>query len=182
MAKIKFLCGSNIKSAHHILNEESKFSGDVECGDFNGKTLNSKMTLDEMYKLVTGKTKLKYDTEMQESIRFNLERQQAHKDAIPLLTVAYIKKGHKILNKTVWKEWDKCVTIRLGDLYQGMELNCTLEIVDMLDNQECLISEAINVFNDQEHSGMSAGLVISMIKTFSMKGNKFAEVLKAKNK
>ena len=34
----------------------------------------------------------------------------------------YISDGHKILDEKYWNDWDKCVPIRVNDIYGGMEL------------------------------------------------------------
>ena len=49
--------------------------------------------------------------------------------------------------------WDKCVPIRLGDLYRGMELGQCLDIIRTV--KEKSIQDGIDVMKNQEHSGMS---------------------------
>lgn len=47
----------------------------------------------------------------------------------------YVEKGHELLDKKYWKDWDEIVPIRLNDLYHGMELKCCLEIVSALNEE-----------------------------------------------
>ena len=49
--------------------------------------------------------------------------------------------------------WDKCVPIRLGDLYRGMELGQCLDIIRTV--KEKSIQDGLDVMKNQEHSGMS---------------------------
>ena len=86
----------------------------------------------------------------------------------------WIEEGHKVIDQKYWKDWDKCVPIRLDDLYHGMELGCCLEIVNAL-NEGCELSHAIKLMEDQNHSGMSWGLVRSMVYHFCDRGEEFAE-------
>ena len=68
--------------------------------------------------------------------------------------------------------WAKCVPIRLGDLYHGMELEMCLDIVLELNNG-CTLEEAKAIIESQGHSGMSFGLVCSMVKSFCGRGEEF---------
>ena len=65
-----------------------------------------------------------------------------------------------------------CVPIRLDDLYHGMELGCCLDIVKEL-NAGCSLDVAKKIIEDQGHSGMSFGLVCSMVKSFCERGSEF---------
>lgn len=80
------------------------------------------------------------------------------------LTKYWIKEGHKVLSQDKWDEWDRCVPIRLGDLYKGMELGQCLDIIKTVKDNS--IVAGIKVMKNQGHSGMSWGLMKSMIKTF----------------
>lgn len=97
-----------------------------------------------------------------------------HKEAIPELTKEWIKKGNIILAKKYHELWAKCVPVRLSDLYQGMELGMCLDIVKEL-NKKCSFDEAKVIIESQDHSGMSFGLVCSMVATFCDRGRKFVE-------
>lgn len=88
----------------------------------------------------------------------------------------WIAKGHEILEKEYWKEWDSCVPVRLDDVYQGKELKNCLDIVKVL-NDGCSISEAKEILKSQNLSGASYHLVRLMVKTFCKRGNEFAESL-----
>ena len=70
------------------------------------------------------------------------------------MTEKWVKKGKQLLSEDKWKLWEEIVPIRLGDLYRGMELGATLEIVEILNNNGTL-EEAKNAIENQDHSGMS---------------------------
>jgi hypothetical protein len=69
------------------------------------------------------------------------------------------------------------VPIRLDDLYQGMELKCCLDIVIELNNG-CTLNEAKAIIESQGHSGMSFGLVCSMVKSFCDRGTEFVSYVR----
>lgn len=162
----------NIESAVKELNQY-KERGELVYGEFNGQKLYSdKDDLDSAYVKITGKTKAEIDEA--ERIRHEeyQEQQRKHKEAIPKLTKEWIEKGNAILDEKYHEKWAKCVPIRLDDLYQGMELGATLDIVNEL-NTGCDIDVAKGIIENQGHSGMSFSLVCSMIISFCDRGAEF---------
>lgn len=90
------------------------------------------------------------------------------------LTIAY--PGYDEANTPEkWDEWDRCVPIRLDDLYEGMELGQCLDIIKIVKDDS--IAAGIKVMKNQGHSGMSWGLMKSMIYTFCDCGKEFIEAL-----
>lgn len=169
--KIEFLIGNNIESAI----KELKKHNDLVCGEFNGVTLYSDVDdLDSAYKKITGRTKAEFD-EAERKRQAEYEREKLeHEKSIPRLTKEWIEKGKSILDKKYHEKWAECVPIRLGDMYRGMELGCTLELVEKINNGDDF-EEIKNTFMNQGHSGMSFGLTCSMIKSFCDKGAEFVE-------
>jgi len=177
--QIEFRIASNIEDAVIEL-FKYKEKGMLVCGDFNGTVLYSDtVTMDSAYKQITGKTKLEFDKAQQEW-RDNYEKEKReHKEKIPQLSEEWKKKGREILKEDKWGLWDKIVPIRLGDLYRGMELGNCLDIVGVL-NSEGTFDDAKEKLISQSHSGMSYGLVCSMVKEFSTRGKDFIEYISAK--
>lgn len=169
--KIEFGFGS-ISSAIKELNEY-KERGELVYGEFNGQKLYSDVDdLDSAYKKITGKTKAEFDEAEQKRHEEYKEEERKHKEAIPELTKEWIEKGNKILDEQYHQLWEKCVPIRLDDLYHGMELGATLDIVKEL-NAGCELKKAKGIIEGQGHSGMSFGLVCSMVKSFCNRGDEF---------
>lgn len=167
--KIEFGLG-DISSAM----KELKRHKDLVCGSFNGEMLYSDIDdIDSAYKKITGKTKAEFDADREKEHLEYEERKRKHKEAIPELTKEWIEKGKAILAEKYHETWEKCVPIRLSDLYEGMELGATLDIVKEL-NVGCELQTAKEIIEGQEHSGMSFGLVCSMVKSFCDRGEEFA--------
>lgn len=147
---------------------------ELVCGSFNGQMLYSDIDdLDSAYVKITGKTKDEFDAERKkENDEYN-EQKRKHEEAIPELTKEWIEKGKNILGEKYIELWNKCVPIRLGDLYQGMELEMCLDIVKELNNG-CDLGLAKAIIENQGHSGMSHGLVCSMISSFCDRGKEFS--------
>lgn len=167
--EIEFGAGQNIESAVGELKEQK----DLVCGSFNGKMLYSDIDdINTAYKKITGKTKAEFD----QAERVRREEYEAeenrHKESIPELTKEWVEKGKSILDEKYHETWIKCVPIRLGDLYRGMELGATLDIVKEL-NADCELETAKEIIENQGHSGMSFGLVCSMVKSFCDRGDEF---------
>lgn len=170
--KIEFGAGDSIERAMQDL-ARFKERGELVYGEFNGQKLYSDIDdVDSAYKKITGKTKADFDAEQKaENDRYK-EEQRKHKEAIPELTKEWIEKGNAILDEKYHETWAKCVPIRLDDLYQGMELGATLDIVKEL-NAGCELQKAKTIIEAQGHSGMSFGLVCSMVKSFCDRGQEF---------
>lgn len=145
--------------------------------NFNGNWLYSdKVDLENTYKEVTGKTYTEFRKWQQEEHEQYLREEAEHKAKIPELTKHYIEEGHKLIEEKYWELWDKCVPIRLDDLYKGWELDCCLEIIKALNENKSFV-ECKKIFSNQGHSGMSAGLMKSMLKSFHKDGEKLIEIL-----
>ncbi len=175
--KIEFGAGDSIERAMQDLSR-FKERGELVYGEFNGQKLYSDIDdLDSAFKKVTGKTKAENDAERKvESDRYK-EEQQKNKEVIPELAKEWIEKGNVILDEKYRENWAKCVPIRLDDLYKGMELKCCLDIVIELNNG-CTLDEAKTIIESQGHSGMSFGLVCSMVKSFCDRGVEFVSYVR----
>lgn len=167
--EIQFGAGQTIESAITELKEHK----DLVCGSFNDHMLYSDIDdVDSAFKKITGKTKAEFDDELKEQVDKYKEQKKKHEDSIPELTIQWIEKGKNILDEKYHELWNKCVPIRLGDLYQGMELGCCLDIVKELNNG-CELETAKKIIEEQGHSGMSFGLVCSMVRSFCDRGEEF---------
>lgn len=167
----------DISSAVKELNKH-KERGELVYGEFNGQKLYSDVDdLDSAYKKITGKTKSEFDEAEQKRQDEYKEEKRKHKEAIPELTKEWIEKGNTILDEKYRETWAKCVPIRLDDLYQGMELKCCLDIVIELNNG-CSLDKAKTIIESQGHSGMSFGLVCSMVKSFCDRGTEFVSYVR----
>lgn len=180
MKKIEILAATKLEDAIYELRRESKRIGQKCYADFNCKTIYSTDTVNDAYSRVVGKSKEDFDNDMNEQREEYKRKEEQHRVKIPELTKHWIEEGHKHISPEYWTLWDKCVPIRLGDLYQGMELDCTMKLVKILnisDNIEDTYQSAKEEIESQGHSGMSFGLVKSMIKSFHTNGNLFFEKL-----
>lgn len=168
--KIEFRVGSTIKEAIEELHNKAK-DGKKYCGEFNLHILTSDMSVDDAYMEIMNKTFDEFQKEQEESRQRLIREDEEYKKKIPDLTKHWIEEGHKILSEDKWEIWDKCVPIRLSDLYRGMELGQCLDIIKTV--REKSITDGIEVMKNQEHSGMSWGLMKSMIKEFCDCGDEF---------
>ena len=172
--EIEIGTGLTIKDAVKIL----KQSDELAYVNFNGVNLYSDtVTIDDAYKAITGMTQAEFAEKQRKERDEWTRKEEEHKKKIPELTKQWIEKGHSILDEKYWKTWDEVVPIRLSDLYQGMELGCTLAIVEKL-NAGCDFAEARELFDGQGHSGMSAGLMFAMLRAFCDRGDAFVEAIK----
>lgn len=165
MKKIEFAPGINLDKAYQELQKNAP------CyGEFNEKTLYSTDSLDEVYVKVTGKSKAEHD-EYIRKMHEEYDRKEAEfKAKIPQLTEDYRKRAIGIIPEEYLELWNEIVPIRLNDLYHGMELDCWLELVAVLNDTSKKQLERFEICRDlffkQGHSGMSGGLVLTGLRRF----------------
>lgn len=90
-------------------------------------------------------------------------------------------KGKNILDTEFIEEWYKIVPIRASDLYHGMELDASLEIIKALNDGKPF-EKAIEIIEGQDHSGMSYSLVCAMVEKFSKRGASFVATLRLRDR
>lgn len=176
--EIEFIAGNNIEDAMHQLSEVSQKYNAKAFGEFNGKVISSDMSIDEAYKLITNETKSENEARHKHYLEELDKEEKEHKEKIPKLTEEWREKARGVVRPEKLDMWDKIVPIRLGDLYRGMELGCTLKLVKMLDIDKCSLEDAKNEFCSQGHSGISAGLMFSMMKEFCTMGEEFVSYVR----
>ena len=173
--QIEFTIGSDIESVMKKLKQYST----LVCVEFNTKMLYSDIDdLDSAFKKITGKTKAEFDeAEQKRQAEYEREKRE-HEEGIPKLITEWIEKGNKILDKKYQEYWAKIVPVRLRDIYKGLWVGACLEVIEQL-NKNCDLEEAKIKIEEQGHSGMSFGLVCSMIREFCDRGNEFVEYARA---
>lgn len=174
--------GYNICSCLEKLKEKAKEFGEVCRCEFNEKFLLLTDTIDDAYLRIVGVTKAEHD-EYRRKEHEEYERKEAEfKAKIPELTEDYRKKARGLVLDSELEFFDECVPIRLGDLYHGMELDCTLDLCKVMRDESIVyaarLEKAYDMFQRQGHSGMSAGLVMSMLRRFCPDGNELADAIK----
>lgn len=181
MKEIEILAGSSIEGAWEELRKCANENNEVCKCSFNGNELYSSDTLDEAYKKVTGKTKAEFDKAQQEWLDDYNRREEEFKATIPSKSEEYKNRARGLILSDKYELWDKIVPIRLGDLYNGMELEQTLQACEIMRDEklsyEKRLRKAYKVFMDCGHSGMSAALTASMYKEFVPNGIDLADAV-----
>ena len=180
MKKVEILAATTLEDAVHELKRMRELHKEECFADFNGKEIYSTDSVNDAYLRVIGKSKEDFDNDRNKQLEEYKRQEEEHKSQIPELTKHWIAEGHKHIASEYWEKWDECVPIRLGDLYQGMELDCAIKLVKILntsDNIEDTYQSAKAEIESQGHSGMSFGLVKAMIKSFHKNGIIFCHKL-----
>lgn len=171
--EIKFMAGMSIGRAVEELLKH-KEQGDLVYGVFNGHYLYSdSVTTDTAYMLILGESQEQHQKELQKSADKAEIRRQEHVKAIPEKARHWISEGEKVLESDKLEYWTRIVPIRLGDLYQGMELKQTLDLIKLL--HEDRYEEADSLIYTQGHSGMSYALIKQMLIELDSKGQYFVD-------
>lgn len=172
--KIEFSAGQNIESAYRDLQEYAP-----SYGEFNDHTIYSFETLDEIFQKIVGMTKDEYYKYAKEEEEKRQQELKTYKERIPELTTYYKDKARGIIPENKLKYWDRIVPIRLNDLYRGMELQCLLDIITILNDEnktkEDRFNNCYDLFYKQGHSGTSGMIVLSGLKQLHPLGYEFVD-------
>lgn len=172
--KIEFSAGQNIESAYRDLQEYAP-----SYGEFNDHTIYSFETLDEIFQKIVGMTKDEYYKYAKEEEEKRQQELKTYKERIPELTTYYKDKARGIIPEDKLEFWDKIVPIRLNDLYRGMELQCLLDIITILNDENKTKEDRFNncyeLFYKQGHSGTSGIIVLSGLKQLHPLGYEFVD-------
>lgn len=171
---INYRYGNTIESAVKTL-QDYKARGESVYIEFNGHRLYScDVTMDSAYQEITGKTKAEFD-KAQEEWRKEYKERQAREEAEAKAKIpAWVEKGTSITYPERMEDWKKCVEARAGDLYHGMDLDSAIQLMEMLDSGASM-EDVKKTFDEQGHSGASAGMVRRILFHFSKKGPEFYE-------
>ena len=110
-----------------------------------------------------------------------LDYEKAEKEfqkKISTLTKKYNALAKGVIADDKLDQWYAIVPIRLRDIYHGMELDATLEIIKELNkatDSNNHFAEAKSIFNGQDHSGLSYDLVCAMLNMFAPNGVEFVK-------
>ncbi len=117
--------------------------------EFNGVELYGGIdTVDTAYIRVTGKTREQMKAAQAKQRKTYQEEYEAHQSQIPMLKMEWAKKGREVLKPMYHEAWQKAVTICLGDIYMGTELEPALQIAAAL-NAEKPLSDVMEIVRQQ---------------------------------
>lgn len=180
--EIEFYVGDTLEECINQLLKYNKVEMKV-YGSFNGHIFYSdKVTMDSAYLEIHGKTKEEWDNERKQWRINEKKRQEEFKKSISNKIKHYKEISKGLIKESKLEEWYKIIPVRLNDLYEGYDLNCTLNIAKVLnkENNPETFEEVNELLKNQGHSGLSYSLVIGMIKDFCNNGEEFYKWLEDK--
>ena len=143
---------------------------------FNGHPIYSdNLDVDEIYSRVCTSNA----GNKQKEVELDYERaEKEFQKKISTLTKKYNALAKGVIADDKLDQWYAIVPIRLRDIYHGMELDATLEIIKELNkatDSNNHFAEAKSIFNGQDHSGLSYGLICAMLNMFAPNGVEFVK-------
>lgn len=174
MVQIKFTIGSGINECYEELQEESaKRGGEPVCGMFNGTMMISNESLDDFYQRHLGKTQADFEKEMAQRRAEYEQKRKEHIKNTPRLIIEYRNKARGVIAESRLPAWDKIVPTRVSDIYEGFDLQCALDLIEILNENIPLIeriNKCRNKFTEQAHSGCSGTVVLGLASAFHKDG------------
>lgn len=175
--EINYFWGVNLDEAIKTLETEKKSGNNVYI-DFNGHRLYSLLDDENScYMKVLKKSKVQWEKDRRESLK-RLEQEIKERERQAEIKIPkWVERGEKLIYPQRRDSWKHCVDIRVHDLYHGMDLDNALDIMECLENGGT-VEEANKILEDANHSGMSYGIVLSIIVSFSKRGPEFYRSVK----
>lgn len=162
----------NISELVSLINEY-KAKGENYSFDFKNEKFYSLLDDEEScYRKITGLTKDEYEAKQERLYREQLKRDAEEKQKAIENIPNWIEEGKKYIYPQRYKKWAECVELRAEDIYNGKDINCALAIMELLD-KGVSFQDAYEVVKEQNHTGTSYSIVMSVITNFSKKGPEF---------
>ena len=154
---------------------EYREKGESVFVNYNGHKLYScDVTIDSAYMEITGQTKAEYDKAREEWRKEYEARRAKEKAEAQAKIPSWIEQGEKFIYPERMEKWKQCVEDRASDLYDGIDLDSALGLMEKLESG-ATIEEVKEILEQQGHSGASAGIVRNIIFHFSKRGPEFYE-------
>ena len=162
----------NLDNAKPVLDNLAQKYGQLVSMDFNGHTIRSDMSIDEMYLEVLGRTKEEYDKLIEESHQKQQEEESRARIEAEAKMPERIEAGKAFIYTEKQQDWENCVKARSEDLYYGADIDDALEAMSLLDQGASFEDVEKNLI-DGGQSGASFGMIRNIIFSFSKRGPEF---------
>lgn len=163
----------SIEEIYEILKRADENSENVYTNRLGINIYSKNITLDKVYKTITGYTKEKYikkrkkeNEELINWLKLEEKREEERKNNL-------IEEGFKLIDKEKRKQWKKEVeksfkNYRLRDIYNS------LEIMRILENENDL-EKAVAAFNSQKNNIVLTRKIKNIMYDFSRDGKEFCK-------
>jgi len=173
--EVKAMYGETLESHVYKL-EEAREKGENVFINFNETLLYSaNVTMDNAYLAVTGMKKVDFEASQNKAMQEAKESSEKLAKTMNAKKSNFYARGEAIIAPEKKEEWRKCVDARIADLYHGMDLENALGIMEVLAKKDGTIDEACKIFDEADHSGMSASITTKIVFDFSERGKEFAD-------
>lgn len=158
MKTIEFYGGMSIEQAYQALQENKPC-----CGIFNDITISSTDTLYDIYVKVTGQGRQEFLDSMQNEKEYWVKEESEYRSKIPQLIKEFKCKARGVIPEDRLAYWDSIVPVRLESMSHGYELECLINLIQVLNKANLKKEERMNICKnlifEQGHGGISLHLV-----------------------
>ena len=166
MRKYEPRVGETIDQAYRMMLQEKDWHGEECMCLFNGREITSEMTLDECYLAVIGKTKAEAQEELREAEGAFKRHREEFLSHVQEHIDANIERARGLVSEEDFEDYKKAADVRFRDIYEGMEMNALLDILEVYRDTDGDIDSCKRLFDAQGHSGMTAQLTAALADKF----------------
>lgn len=172
ITKFDLRAGTHIE---HVFNDLQK-RNELCFTDHNDRICVSTMSENKIFQILSGYDKDTYyqieNAARAERLETQQKLEEERKKNIPFLIEKYTERAKKIVEMQFLEKFIEIIPVRVNDLYNGMEIGASLEIIKSL-NEGMYFNEVKTIMENQNHSGASWGLVMRILIAFCKRGRLF---------
>ena len=174
--EIKLPLGIGLDNAYDIIQNNAPCKA-----EFNGEMMYSIDSLDSMYLKATGYSRDEFYNELNLTMKKCSEKYHRFAGTVTGLIEKYRAKARGIIPINELSFWDEFVKVRVTDIYRGMELDCILDLANILNKTDIDKRERFKqckiLFDEQEHSGCSGALTLSGLAAVHPLGQELSDFI-----
>ncbi len=163
----------SIEEIYEILKKADENSENVYINRLGINIYSKNITLDKVYKIITGYTKEKYIKKLKKEneelinwLKLEEKREEERKNNL-------IEEGFKLIDKEKRRKWQEEVEESFKN-YKLKNIDNSLEIMKILEDEND-IEKAIEVFNRQKNNLVLRRRIKNIMYDFSRKGKEFCK-------
>lgn len=134
-----------------------------------------------MYLKSTGYSRDEFYNELNLTMKKCSEEYHRFAGTVTGLIEKYRAKARGIIPINELSFWDEFVKVRVTDIYRGMELDCILDLANILNKTDIDKRERFKqckiLFDEQEHSGCSGALTLSGLAAVHPLGQELSDFI-----
>ena len=163
-----------IEEAYYEMKYREENGEHVRCRKSGHEFHSNNVTLDDMYRTITGMTQEEFRKESAKQLYADKLNRVRTQEKIP----GWLNRGRRIIYYENHNAWEFCVSKMASSSYYGKPIEIALDIMEAIDRGEALGAVAKMLNSDDQRMN---SLVERIVFSYSKKGPEFLEYIRKDN-